>query len=129
MSVPLSDTRLTLRAEILAALSAAGAFCGECGFEPGETGCADCVRVRDLYADAVMPIVDRLSALVATEPAQPSPEHQAIYLDDFDQVWCDYPTIPAGDDVLPLVWASEQAQSRADLADGGNRLRVIGWCR
>lgn len=53
------------RAEILSALSAAGAFCGECGFQPGETGCADCVQVREMYADAVMPIVDRLRALVA----------------------------------------------------------------
>ena len=53
------------RAEIVAALSAAGAFCGECGFQPGETGCQDCVRVRDLYADAVMPIVERQSGAFA----------------------------------------------------------------
>jgi hypothetical protein len=48
------------REQVLAALSTAGAFCGECGFEPGETGCADCVRVRELYADAVMPVIDGL---------------------------------------------------------------------
>jgi hypothetical protein len=47
------------REQILAALSEAGAFCGECGFQPGEAGCADCVRVREMYADAVMPILER----------------------------------------------------------------------
>lgn len=73
--------------------------------------------------------VARLREELAVSPAQPSPEHQAVYLDEYDQVWCDYPTVPAGDDVLPLVWASEQAQSRRELADGGNKLRVIGWCR
>lgn len=57
---PLDAARL--REEILAALSAAGAFCGACGFEPGEIGCADCVRVRELYADAIAPITDRLTA-------------------------------------------------------------------
>lgn len=73
--------------------------------------------------------VKRLRTQLAAEPPQPSPEHQAIYLDEYDQVWCDYPTVPADDQVLPLVWASEVAQSRRDLADGGNKLRVIGWCR
>jgi hypothetical protein len=55
------------REQVLAALSEAGAFCGECGFQPGETGCADCVRVREMYADAVMPILaqQRSAALVA----------------------------------------------------------------
>lgn len=89
------------------------------------------VAIANGHVDAAVLLaeVERLRALLAAEPAQPSPEHQAIYLDDFDQVWCDYPTVPAGDDVLPLVWASERAQSRSELADGGNRLRVIGWCR
>lgn len=60
---PLSDEQhAAIRAEITAALSTAGAFCGCCGFEPGETGCADCVRVRDVYADELMPILDRLRA-------------------------------------------------------------------
>jgi hypothetical protein len=56
-----------LRAEVLSALSTAGAYCGECGFQPGETGCPDCVRVRGWYADAVMPIIERLRAELAEE--------------------------------------------------------------
>jgi hypothetical protein len=42
---------------IAAALSEAGAFCGECGFEPGETGCPDCVRVREQYTQALLAVV------------------------------------------------------------------------
>jgi hypothetical protein len=60
---PLTDEQhADIRAEILAALSEAGAFCGDCGFEPGETGCPDCVRVRELYANALTPLTDRLRA-------------------------------------------------------------------
>lgn len=32
------------------ALSDAGAFCGECGFEPGDRGCPDCERCWARYA-------------------------------------------------------------------------------
>jgi hypothetical protein len=75
MSTPLSDAQLAaialpdLRAEVMSALSTAGAFCGECGFEPGEAGCPDCVRVRGMYADAVMPIIERLRAELARRDA------------------------------------------------------------
>lgn len=129
MSVPLSDTRLgEIRSGIVAELAAHHAI------TPNDDGtvicaCGDRVKAdRDRQAMREH-IADKVLALLPAEPPQPSPEHQAIYLDEHDQVWCDYPTVPSGDDVLPLVWASEVAQSRRDLADGGNRLRVIGWCR
>jgi hypothetical protein len=51
------DAQPYLRDEIAQALSEAGAFCGECGFQPGETGCPDCVRVRHLYVEAVVGVV------------------------------------------------------------------------
>ncbi|MEU3432293.1 hypothetical protein [Streptomyces sp. NPDC006863] len=35
------------------ALSDAGAFCGECGFEPGDRGCPDCERVWAGYVKAL----------------------------------------------------------------------------
>jgi hypothetical protein len=47
-------TDLSLRDEIKAALSVAGSYCGECTFEPGDSGCPDCERVRGQYADAVI---------------------------------------------------------------------------
>lgn len=46
-----------LRNQIATALSDAGAFCGECGFEPGDRGkCTDCERCWSGYADALMPL-------------------------------------------------------------------------
>lgn len=48
----------TLRDRIATALSAAGAFCGSCGFEPGDRGkCADCERCWSSYADALMSLI------------------------------------------------------------------------
>jgi hypothetical protein len=47
----------TLRGRIAAALSGAGAFCGQCGFEPGDRGCPDCERCWDAYADALLPLL------------------------------------------------------------------------
>ncbi|TFI30088.1 hypothetical protein [Streptomyces sp. 4R-3d] len=46
-----------IREQIIQALSISGAFCGECGFEPGDVGCSDCQRAHARYADAVMPIL------------------------------------------------------------------------
>ena len=46
-----------LREQFKAAMSEAGAFCGECGFQPGEVGCPDCQRVHGWYADAALAVV------------------------------------------------------------------------
>lgn len=49
-----------IREQIKNALSGAGAFCGVCGFEPGDRGkCPDCERCWGQYADVLMPIVLR----------------------------------------------------------------------
>lgn len=67
---------------------------------------------------------------IAQEPEiAPSPEHAAVYLDDNDNLWADYPTSPPGDAVLPLVWASEECESKGELEARGRKLRVIGWSR
>lgn len=69
-----------------------------------------------------------LAALLDPEGSRPSPDHQAVYVDQLNQsVWCDYLTMPPGDDVVPLVYANEVAESRADLAARGIELRVVGW--
>lgn len=55
---PLTPAReQEIRQQVVAALSIAGAFCGECGFEPGDVGCSDCRRCHAMYADAVLPIL------------------------------------------------------------------------
>lgn len=48
---------LELRNQIADVLSTAGAYCGNCGFEPGDRGkCADCERCWSSYADALLPL-------------------------------------------------------------------------
>lgn len=59
----------SLAEQIKQALSDAGAFCGECGFEPGDRGCDDCERCYTSYAKALLPImraaeIQRLKARV-----------------------------------------------------------------
>lgn len=51
-------TAADLRQQIKAALANEGAFCGQCGWQPGESGCADCERCWDRYADALLPIFE-----------------------------------------------------------------------
>ncbi|MGW5352223.1 hypothetical protein ACWERV_17140 [Streptomyces sp. NPDC004031] len=58
-----------LRQRIAAALSAAGAFCGECGFAPGDRGCPDCERCWASYADALLPLVIEVRAAELREVA------------------------------------------------------------
>lgn len=65
---------------------------------------------------------------LAAEPPRPSPGHMAVYIDQHNSgAWVDYPTVPPGDDVLPLVTANEVASSRAGLAEEGVVLRIVGW--
>ena len=63
------------------------------------------------------------------EPVRPSPDHSAVYMDGDRQVWSEYKTVPESDAVLPLVWAAEKVYSRADLADQGTELRIVGWIK
>jgi hypothetical protein len=53
----MTDPAPDLRERLVTALSKAGAFCGECDFEPGDVGCPDCQRAHGWYADAVLGIV------------------------------------------------------------------------
>ncbi|QQM45105.1 hypothetical protein [Streptomyces liliifuscus] len=70
--IPMSADVVTdaaIREQIKQALSGAGAFCGECGFEPGDRGCPDCERCYESNADALMPIL---------RPADEEPEPQLM---------------------------------------------------
>lgn len=62
--------RAGIRELIKNALSGAGAFCGDCGFEPGDRGrCGACERHWDACATAILPLLDttaeRVPALLA----------------------------------------------------------------
>lgn len=69
MITPTTD--LDLRNQIADALSNAGAFCGNCGFEPGDRGeCADCESCWSSYADALMPLFVRARGVTFREAAR-----------------------------------------------------------
>lgn len=93
------DAQPYLRDEIAQALSEAGAFCGECGFQPDEIGCPDCVRVRHLYVEAVASVVQprlarrtkirNLEAEIERLRAELAAAREPIAVDDFARILCD----------------------------------------
>lgn len=58
-------------------------------------------------------------------PAErPTDKHMAVYLDEEGLLYGEYD----GDDILRLVWVSEQAQSKRELeVEHGAEFRLIGW--
>lgn len=65
VSIPLAPEQVAeFREQIKTVLSDAGAFCGECGFQPGDRGCPDCERCWDSYTTALMPILQAASVAV-----------------------------------------------------------------
>lgn len=70
----------------------------------------------------------RAGLIPPTEP--PTPDHMAVWVDDEGLLYGDYPTVPPGDEVLRLVWASEGAVSRRELeAEYGATFTRIGWSK
>lgn len=61
---------------------------------------------------------------------RPTDEHAAVYLDNYNDLWAEYPSVPHSDSetaILPLVWASEECRVKQDLEDQGVKFRLIGW--
>lgn len=55
---------------------------------------------------------------------RPTDKHMAVYLDEEGLLYGEYD----GDDILRLVWVSEQAQSKRELeVEHGAEFRLIGW--
>jgi hypothetical protein len=71
---------------------------------------------------------DRVRALGTPLDAAPTGDHAAVWLDDEGGVWADYPTVPAGDDVLPMVWADAVPVSRRKVEERCTLVR-IAFCR
>lgn len=59
----------------------------------------------------------RVCALGAPPDVAPTGDHAAVWLDDEGRVWADYPTVPAGDEVVPLVWAEEPPVPRRKVEE------------
>lgn len=64
-------------------------------------------------------------------PAEPpSPEHDRVYVDDEGFLYTDYRTVPAGDEVVRVVWDEGSATSRRELEiEHGATFTHIGWCK
>ncbi|MEU3826497.1 hypothetical protein AB0F36_14430 [Streptomyces sp. NPDC029080] len=60
---------------------------------------------------------------------RPTPEHDAVLIDNHGQLWSEYQTSPSshGDALLRLVWASEQCSSKTEMEAEGTEFRLIGW--
>jgi len=60
---------------------------------------------------------------------RPSDKHDAVWLDDYGQLWGEYQTSPPshGDAILPLRWDSVECCSKRELEDQGVEFRLIGW--
>ncbi|MFI8008207.1 hypothetical protein [Streptomyces sp. NPDC086010] len=74
------------------------------------------------------PAPERVQALSIPPDTGPTRDHAAVWLDDQGTVWADLPTVPAGDDVLPLVWTEDAPISREALQQRC-RLTRIAVCR
>ncbi|MGP3951293.1 hypothetical protein [Streptomyces sp. 7N604] len=72
---------------------------------------------------------DRVRALATPPDVGPTGDHAAVWLDDEGRVWAVYPTVPAGDDVLPMVWADEVPIPRHEVEERGCTLTRIAFCR
>ncbi len=71
---------------------------------------------------------DRVCALGAPPDVAPTGDHAAVWLDDEGRVWADYLTEPAGDEVVPLVWAEETPVPRRKVEEHYTLSR-IAVCR
>ncbi|MFD9564415.1 hypothetical protein [Streptomyces sp. NPDC059994] len=68
-----------------------------------------------------------VEAGIAPLAARPSDDHDAVFVDDAGFLYGEYRTSPPSDAVIRLVWASEMAESKADLEQRGTEFRLLGW--
>lgn len=64
-----------------------------------------------------------VEAGIAPLAERPTDKHMAVYLDEEDFLYGEYD----GDDILRLVWVSEQAESKREMEERGAEFRLIGW--
>ena len=60
---------------------------------------------------------------------RPTPDHDAVLVDQHGQLWGEYQTSPPspGDAILRLVWEAAECSSKRELEDRGVEFRLIGW--
>jgi hypothetical protein len=85
---------------------------------------------EDVLWDALHFLNAAMRAGLIPSDTPPSNKHMAVWVDDEGLLYTDYPTVPAGDDVLRVVWANDEAVSRSELeTEHGATFTRIGWCK
>jgi hypothetical protein len=85
---------------------------------------------RDLMlAEAHAWLRAAVEAGIAPMADRPSDKHDAVWLDEYGDLWGEYQTSPSsnGDAILRLVWESEVCSSKQELEDRGIAFRLLGW--
>lgn len=84
----------------------------------------DAALRQQLTNEAAAWLLAAVKAGLMPPAERPTDKHMAVYLDEEGLLYGEYD----GDDILRLVWVSEQAQSKRELEDEhGAEFRLIGW--
>ncbi|UOB09119.1 hypothetical protein MQE23_08640 [Streptomyces sp. HP-A2021] len=87
----------------------------------------DAALRQHLIGEAAAWLKAAVAAGLVPPADRPTPEHDAVYVDDEGYLYSEYRTVPESDSVVRLVWAREQAESKRALEEHGARFRLIGW--
>jgi len=98
------------------------------GINPGWDD-LDAQQQRILIGEAEEWLRAAVEAGIAPLIERPTDKHDAVWLDNYGQLWGEYQTIPPshGDAILRLVWESDECSSKQELEDQGVEFRLIGW--
>lgn len=86
------------------------------------------MTARPEPASTVTTTPDRVRALVTASEKAPASEDGALWLEQDGGVWADYPTVPADDHMLPMVWADDPPTSRRELEGRGYVFTHVADC-
>lgn len=68
---------------------------------------------------------------IAPPAERPTPEHNAVWIDEEGFLYSEYQTIPptplSDAAILRLVWEPEVCSSKREMEDRGAEFRLIGW--
>ena len=85
---------------------------------------------EDVLWDALHFLNAAMRAGLIPSDTPPSDEHDRVYVDDEGFLYTDYRTVPAGDEVVRVVWDEGSATSRRELEiEHGATFTHIGWCK
>lgn len=95
---------------------------------PAWAGLPEKIRA-ELVTEAADWLRAAVEAGIAPMTDRPSDKHDAVWVDDYGQLWGEYQTSPPsyGAAILPLRWDSVECSSKRELEDRGVEFRLLGW--